>query len=149
MCLVVLNWCVHLHSVWRIIVSWTEQLIADNVGDNAGWILCIWVMICLDHFAVSTCVVLMVSSFFGTNKNFLAMSFPLIICAAGIFVCLLATLVGTNLFKLWKGEVNWTQAQVSVPMISTIDEHCHFLGIVVCTAWDIFISMLSTQGCQD
>jgi hypothetical protein len=77
------------------------------------------------------------------------MSFPLIICAAGIFVCLLATLVGTNLFKLWKGEVNWTQAQVSVPMISTIDEHCHFLGIVVCTAWDIFISMLSTQGCQD
>jgi Na+/H+-translocating membrane pyrophosphatase len=39
-------------------------------------------------------------SFFGTNKNFLAMSFPLIICAAGIFVCLLAALVAMNLFKL-------------------------------------------------
>jgi hypothetical protein len=60
-----------------------------------------------------------------------------------------------QLWLLWtcssyeRGEVNWTQAQVSVPMISTIDDHCHFLGIMVCTAWDIFISMLSTQGCQE
>ncbi len=151
MSLVVLNCCVHLHNVWRIIVSCTEQLIANNVGDNAGWILCIWVLICLDHFAVSTCVVLVVSS-----SHSLAQTRTFWLWASLLLSVLLAFLCASlQLWLLWtcssyeRGEVNWTQAQVSVPMISTIDDHCHFLGIMVCTAWDIFISMLSTQGCQE
>jgi inorganic pyrophosphatase len=74
------------------IVSWTQQVIADNVGDNVGDIAGMGADL-FGSFAESTCAALVVSSIssFGADRNFVAMSFPLIISAAGIFVCLLTT----------------------------------------------------------
>jgi inorganic pyrophosphatase len=76
-------------------------VIADNVGDNVGDIAGMGADL-FGSFAESTCAALVISSIssFGTDRNFVAMSFPLIISAAGIFVCLLTTLVATDLFVI-------------------------------------------------
>lgn len=76
-------------------------MIADNVGDNVGDIAGMGADL-FGSFAESTCAALVISSLssFGTDRNFVAMCFPLIISAAGILVCLLTTLVATDLFTI-------------------------------------------------
>lgn len=53
-------------------------------------------------FAESTCAALVISSLssFGSERNFVAMSYPLMISASGIFVCLLTTLFATDWFPI-------------------------------------------------
>ena len=76
-------------------------VIADNVGDNVGDIAGMGADL-FGSFAESTCAALVVSSLssFGTDRNFVAMCFPLIISAAGILVCLITTLFATDLFTI-------------------------------------------------
>jgi H(+)-translocating pyrophosphatase len=77
------------------------QVIADNVGDNVGDIAGMGADL-FGSFAESTCAALVISSIssFGTDRNFVAMCFPMIISAAGIFVCLITTLFATDIFTI-------------------------------------------------
>lgn len=97
-----------------------SQVIADNVGDNVGDIAGMGADL-FGSFAESTCAALVVSSIssFGTDRNFVAMSFPLIISAAGIFVCLLTTLVATDICSV-KGVKEIEPALKNQLIISTI-----------------------------
>eukprot|EP00244_Chara_vulgaris_P004349 TRINITY_DN1862_c0_g1_i1.p1 TRINITY_DN1862_c0_g1~~TRINITY_DN1862_c0_g1_i1.p1 ORF type:complete len:793 (-),score=170.63 TRINITY_DN1862_c0_g1_i1:478-2856(-) len=72
-------------------------VIADNVGDNVGDIAGMGADL-FGSLAESTCAALVVSSLsdFGKEMNYVAMSFPLLITGAGIFVCLITTLVATD-----------------------------------------------------
>ena len=76
-------------------------VIADNMGDNVGDIAGMGADL-FGSFAESICVALVVSSisFFGADKNFVAMYFLLVISFAGIFVCLLTNLYATDLFTI-------------------------------------------------
>eukprot|EP00246_Nothoceros_aenigmaticus_P014622 TRINITY_DN5706_c0_g1_i1.p1 TRINITY_DN5706_c0_g1~~TRINITY_DN5706_c0_g1_i1.p1 ORF type:complete len:747 (-),score=142.04 TRINITY_DN5706_c0_g1_i1:316-2556(-) len=76
-------------------------VIADNVGDNVGDIAGMGADL-FGSFAESTCAALVISSLssFGTERNFTAMSFPLVISASGIFVCLITTLFATDFFPI-------------------------------------------------
>jgi H(+)-translocating pyrophosphatase len=76
-------------------------VIADNVGDNVGDIAGMGADL-FGSFAESTCAALVISSLssFGTDRNFVAMCFPLLISAAGILVCLLTTLFATDIFTI-------------------------------------------------
>jgi len=76
-------------------------VIADNVGDNVGDIAGMGADL-FGSFAESTCAALVISSLssFGTDRNFVAMCFPLLISASGILVCLLTTLFATDLFTI-------------------------------------------------
>lgn len=76
-------------------------VIADNVGDNVGDIAGMGADL-FGSFAESTCAALVVSSIssFGNDKNFVAMCFPLLISSAGILVCLLTTLVATDIMSV-------------------------------------------------
>ena len=66
----------------------------DNVGDVAGMGADLF-----GSFAESTCAALVVSavSELGASHNWSAMTFPLMISAFGIVVCLLTTLIATDL----------------------------------------------------
>lgn len=72
--------------------------LADNVGDNVGDIAGMGADL-FGSFAESTCAALVVAavSELGTNHNWPAMMFPLMISATGIIVCILTTLVATDL----------------------------------------------------
>ncbi|KAJ7534518.1 hypothetical protein O6H91_13G097700 [Diphasiastrum complanatum] len=72
-------------------------VIADNVGDNVGDIAGMGADL-FGSFAESSCAALVVSSIssFGTDLDFVAMNFPLLISGAGIFVCLATTLFATD-----------------------------------------------------
>ncbi|GBG89456.1 hypothetical protein CBR_g49246 [Chara braunii] len=73
-------------------------VIADNVGDNVGDIAGMGADL-FGSFAESTCAALVISSLssMGTDLDFTAMSFPLLITGSGILVCLLTTLVATDI----------------------------------------------------
>lgn len=71
---------------------------ADNVGDNVGDIAGMGADL-FGSFAESTCAALVVAgvSELGANHNWNAMMFPLLVSAAGILVCVLTTLIATDL----------------------------------------------------
>lgn len=66
----------------------------DNVGDIAGMGADLF-----GSFAEATCAALVVSSVsdLGLTHNWVAMNFPLFVTASGIIVCLLTTLIATDL----------------------------------------------------
>jgi inorganic pyrophosphatase len=72
-------------------------VIADNVGDNVGDIAGMGSDL-FGSFAESTCAALVVSSVssLGQSHSWTAMSYPLLITASGILVCLLTTLLATD-----------------------------------------------------
>ncbi|XP_063943148.1 pyrophosphate-energized vacuolar membrane proton pump 1 isoform X2 [Daucus carota subsp. sativus] len=76
-------------------------VIADNVGDNVGDIAGMGSDL-FGSYAESSCAALFVASIssFGINHDFSAMSYPLIISAMGIIVCLITTLFATDFFKI-------------------------------------------------
>ena len=71
---------------------------ADNVGDNVGDIAGMGADL-FGSFAESTCAALVVASVseIGIDKSWAGMMFPLAITAAGIVVCLLTTLLATDI----------------------------------------------------
>lgn len=77
------------------------QVIADNVGDNVGDIAGMGADL-FGSFAESTCAALVISSIssFGQERSFVAMSYPLLISAVGIIVCLITALFATDLFVI-------------------------------------------------
>jgi inorganic pyrophosphatase len=70
----------------------------DNVGDNVGDIAGMGADL-FGSFAESTCAALVVAavSELGANHNWPAMMFPLMVSATGILVCMLTTLIATDL----------------------------------------------------
>lgn len=76
-------------------------MIADNVGDNVGDIAGMGSDL-FGSYAESSCAALFVASIssFGINHDFSAMSYPLIISAMGIVVCLITTLFATDFFEV-------------------------------------------------
>lgn len=73
-------------------------VIADNVGDNVGDIAGMGSDL-FGSFAESTCAALIVSSVssMGDDKDFSSLTFPLVISAVGILVCIATTFVATDL----------------------------------------------------
>lgn len=73
-------------------------VIADNVGDNVGDIAGMGADL-FGSFAESTCAALVVSSVsaLGADHLWVAMCYPLLITATGIIVCILTTLIATDL----------------------------------------------------
>lgn len=71
---------------------------ADNVGDNVGDIAGMGADL-FGSFAESTCAALVISSVstLGTEHVYVAMCYPLLISAVGILVCLITTLIATDL----------------------------------------------------
>eukprot|EP00262_Sarcandra_glabra_P016428 TRINITY_DN534_c0_g1_i1.p1 TRINITY_DN534_c0_g1~~TRINITY_DN534_c0_g1_i1.p1 ORF type:complete len:438 (+),score=83.13 TRINITY_DN534_c0_g1_i1:347-1660(+) len=78
-------------------------VIADNVGDNVGDIAGMGSDL-FGSYAESSCAALFVASIssFGTDHNFSAMSFPLVISSVGIIVCLITTLFATDFLEVKK-----------------------------------------------
>ncbi|CAM6122187.1 unnamed protein product [Calypogeia fissa] len=76
-------------------------VIADNVGDNVGDIAGMGADL-FGSFAESTCAALVISSLssFGSEHSFVAMSYPLLISASGIIVCLITTLFATDFITI-------------------------------------------------
>lgn len=77
------------------------QVIADNVGDNVGDIAGMGSDL-FGSYAESSCAALFVASIssFGISHDYTAMSYPLIISAMGILVCLVTTLFATDLSEI-------------------------------------------------
>lgn len=101
-------------------ISFQLQVIADNVGDNVGDIAGMGSDL-FGSYAESSCAALFVASIssFGTNHDFSAMLYPLIISAMGIVVCLITTLFATDFFEV----TNVTQIEPSLKrqlLISTV-----------------------------
>ena len=73
------------------------QVIADNVGDNVGDIAGMGSDL-FGSFAESSCAALVVASIssFGTNHDFTAMCYPLLVSSMGIIICLITTLFATE-----------------------------------------------------
>ncbi|KAL4427599.1 hypothetical protein ABPG75_001688 [Micractinium tetrahymenae] len=73
-------------------------VIADNVGDNVGDIAGMGADL-FGSFAESTCAALVVSSVssLGATHSWVAMCYPLLITGSGIIVCILTTLIATDL----------------------------------------------------
>mmetsp|Transcript_11362 Transcript_11362/g.13452 ORF Transcript_11362/g.13452 Transcript_11362/m.13452 type:complete len:789 (+) Transcript_11362:72-2438(+) len=73
-------------------------VIADNVGDNVGDIAGMGSDL-FGSFAESTCAALVLSSVtsLGHQENFTAMMYPLLLSAGSILVCIVTTLIATNL----------------------------------------------------
>lgn len=71
---------------------------ADNVGDNVGDIAGMGADL-FGSFAEATCAALVISSVstIGEYHSYVGMSFPLLISAAGILVCLATTFIATDL----------------------------------------------------
>ena len=69
---------------------------ADNVGDNVGDIAGMGADL-FGSFAESTCAALVISSVSSLGPDFVAMSYPLMISAVGILVCIVTTFVATDL----------------------------------------------------
>lgn len=76
-------------------------VVADNVGDNVGDIAGMGADL-FGSFAESTCAALVVSAVselgsLGTTVNWVGLSFPLLISAAGILVCAVTALLATDI----------------------------------------------------
>lgn len=98
-------------------------VIADNVGDMVGDVAGMGADL-FGSFAESTCAALVVSSLSsyaapGDNQDWLAMLYPLLITAFGIFVCLVTTLVATDFFPA--KEISEIETTLKIQLIlSTI-----------------------------
>lgn len=79
-------------------LEFTPCHVADNVGDNVGDIAGMGADL-FGSFAESTCAALVISSVssLGVDHLYTAMFFPLMISATGLIVCLLTTIVATDL----------------------------------------------------
>ncbi|CAI6003208.1 unnamed protein product [Closterium sp. NIES-65] len=73
-------------------------VIADNVGDNVGDIAGMGSDL-FGSFAESTCAALVISALSqpGKDHDFSAMCFPLLVSGAGILVCLITTIIATDI----------------------------------------------------
>eukprot|EP00210_Caulerpa_lentillifera_P009571 g9128.t1 len=93
-------------------------VIADNVGDNVGDIAGMGADL-FGSFAESTCAALVVSSLSsfadGEDQDWLAMLFPLMISAFGIFVCIITTLVATDFFPA--KSINQIESTLKIQLI--------------------------------
>lgn len=76
-------------------------VIADNVGDNVGDIAGMGSDL-FGSYAESSCAALFVASIssIGSNHDYSAMSYPLIISSMGILICLITTLIATDMFEI-------------------------------------------------
>ncbi|KAJ6434568.1 hypothetical protein OIU84_018141 [Salix udensis] len=76
-------------------------VIADNVGDNVGDIAGMGSDL-FGSYAEASCAALFVASIssIGINHDYTAMSYPLIISSVGIVVCLITTLLATDLSEI-------------------------------------------------
>ncbi|PAN17382.1 hypothetical protein GQ55_3G119400 [Panicum hallii var. hallii] len=76
-------------------------VIADNVGDNVGDIAGMGSDL-FGSYAESSCAALFVASIssFGTEHNFAAMMYPLLVSAVGLLVCAVTTLVATDISEV-------------------------------------------------
>mmetsp|Transcript_2768 Transcript_2768/g.4125 ORF Transcript_2768/g.4125 Transcript_2768/m.4125 type:complete len:744 (+) Transcript_2768:2764-4995(+) len=90
--------------------------IADNVGDNVGDVAGMGSDL-FGSFAESTCAALVIGSSIGVSGGWDAMVFPIIVSGIGIFVCLLASFIATDL-KPVKGESQVEEA-LKIQLIST------------------------------
>jgi len=77
--------------------------IADNVGDNVGDIAGMGSDL-FGSFAESTCAALVVSGTSAELTREANFFFPLILTAAGIIVCLITSIIGTNIMVVDKKE---------------------------------------------
>ena len=77
------------------------QVIADNVGDNVGDIAGMGSDL-FGSYAESSCAALFVASIssFGIHHDYAAMSYPLIISSVGIIVCLITTVIATDVVEI-------------------------------------------------
>eukprot|EP00545_Synedropsis_sp_CCMP1620_P007003 CAMPEP_0119029498 /NCGR_PEP_ID=MMETSP1176-20130426/40548_1 /TAXON_ID=265551 /ORGANISM="Synedropsis recta cf, Strain CCMP1620" /LENGTH=743 /DNA_ID=CAMNT_0006985845 /DNA_START=2801 /DNA_END=5032 /DNA_ORIENTATION=+ len=90
--------------------------IADNVGDNVGDVAGMGSDL-FGSFAEATCAALVIGSSIGVSGGWDAMVFPVIVSAVGIFVCLIASFIATDLRPV-KGEHQVEQA-LKIQLIST------------------------------
>lgn len=91
------NLCTRVCSYFQALDA-THLCYADNVGDNVGDIAGMGADL-FGSFAESTCAALVVASVssIGEEHSWTGMMFPLAITAAGIVVCLLTTLLATDI----------------------------------------------------
>jgi H+-translocating diphosphatase len=78
-------------------------VIADNVGDNVGDIAGMGSDL-FGSFAESTCACLVISATSSEIVNSGSWHFPLLISAAGIFVCIVTSFISSNLYQIEKPE---------------------------------------------
>ena len=121
---------------------------ADNVGDNVGDIAGMGADL-FGSFAESTCAALVISSVstLGTEHVYVAMSYPLLISAVGILVCLVTTLIATDL-KPARGinEIESTlklQLVISTLLATPVSNFCHD----PISALDCDVSWCAWQSC--
>ena len=111
-------------------------LTADNVGDNVGDIAGMGADL-FGSFAEATCAALVISSVstLGTEHVYVAMMYPLLISAVGLLVCLLTTLVATDL-KPARG-INEIESTLKLQLIvstllATPVSSCHCSWSLLC-----------------
>jgi len=90
--------------------------IADNVGDNVGDVAGMGSDL-FGSFAESTCAALVLGASVGETGGWDALVFPLVISAVGIFVCLLASFIATDI-KPVKSESD-VELALKIQLIST------------------------------
>lgn len=90
--------------------------IADNVGDNVGDVAGMGSDL-FGSFAESTCAALVIGSSIGVSGGWDAMVFPIVVSAVGIFVCLIASFIATDIRPV-KGESQVEEA-LKIQLIST------------------------------
>jgi len=90
--------------------------IADNVGDNVGDVAGMGSDL-FGSFAEATCAALVIGSSIGVSGGWDAMMFPVIVSAVGVFVCLIASFIATDLRPV-RGEAQIEQA-LKTQLIST------------------------------
>ncbi len=78
-------------------------VIADNVGDNVGDIAGMGADL-FGSFAESTCACLVISATSSELVGSGAWHYPLLISAAGIFVCIVTTFISTNLYHIDRAD---------------------------------------------
>ncbi|KAJ6762586.1 K(+)-INSENSITIVE PYROPHOSPHATE-ENERGIZED PROTON PUMP [Salix purpurea] len=126
-------------------------VIADNVGDNVGDIAGMGSDL-FGSYAEASCAALFVASIssIGINHDYTAMSYPLIISSVGIVVCLITTLLATDLSEI--RDVSEIEPSLKRQLVvSTI---LMTVGIAVVSFFGFAIRIHSLQfrnreGCQE
>jgi H(+)-translocating pyrophosphatase len=116
------------------------DLVGDNVGDIAGMGADLF-----GSFAESTCAALLISavSSLGDDHDFVGMCFPLTISAFGILVCLLTTLIATDLAPARViAEIEWT-LKVQLVVSTILMTPCVYLVAVYSLPSSFIISVPS------
>lgn len=92
--------------------------IADNVGDNVGDVAGMGSDL-FGSFAEATCAALVIGTSIGSDGDWDAMMFPVVVSAVGVFVCLIASFIATDL-KPVTGEAQIEQALKTQLIATTI-----------------------------